>query len=387
MDGDPSFRATMRDALRLVRSGALRDATRTIQAALSRRPSSDSNGDEASIDARVPHDALAAPADAPGPGRGGNAASASIPDSPQHAADARTPRRAAPSREPTLLRAPAMPPAIVRRARTSAPLRARLAMPDGAEGSRPLLVMLHGCKQDPEDFARGTRMDRAAHERGWYVLYPAQTTRANGSRCWNWFDPSARTPGAGEDGALLELVDRTLAAHPIDPARVYVAGLSAGAAMAVMLAANHPDRFAAVGAHSGLPYGAAANVPDAFAAMRDGGAAPPLPPGRTVPLVAIHGDADATVSPRNADRLVAQWLEAGAAAAWTREDAIAAAGRARLRRWHDAGAGVVLEDWRCEGLGHAWSGGDPAGSYTDASSVDASTILLEFFDRHALART
>ena len=380
MDGDDGFGASLRGAMRLVRAGALREATRAIQAALMRRTGAPAKDDPAPIEARILRDALAPPETAAEP----VSAERDAPQARQRAAESDVAPAARAPRTPMGLRAPAAAPAIARRARTSAPLRARLARPPQGEGARPLLVMLHGCKQDPEDFARGTRMDRAAHERGWYVLYPAQSARANGSRCWNWFDPAARTAGAGQDGALLELVDRTIAAHPIDPARVYVAGLSAGAAMAVLLGANHPERFAAVGAHSGLPYGAAANVPDAFAAMRDGGSAPALPGGRYVPLVSIHGDADATVSPRNADQLVAQWLEAGEARAWTRETGVAQHGRARVERWRDAGGRVVLEDWRCVGLGHAWSGGDAAGSYTDASAPDATTILLDFFERHAL---
>lgn len=351
MDGDGvGWRGAMRDALRQVASGGVREATRTIQQALK---------------ARAGH----APA-----ARRGPAYDLGVSLPPPVTREA--PRARA--RPGTALRHPAV-----------APLRERLFVPVGAEGPRPLLVMLHGCKQDPDDFARGTRMDGAAAARGWYVLYPGQSVHANGSRCWNWFNPRDRVRGEGEDGALMRAVDSIVAAHPIDPARIYVAGLSAGAAMAVVLAANHPERFAAVAAHSGLPYGAASNVPSAFGAMRDGGEMPPLPrTGDYVPLLALHGDADSTVSPRNTDRLVAQWHAWGAEPGWTQMvDSGNAGGRAyRCERWRDRDGRTVLEQWSVAGAAHAWSGGDSAGSYTDAHGADASDLMIRFFEAHARAK-
>ncbi len=344
------WKETMRQTLRLVRSGRVHEATqlirRSIRGASTAPRGFDSRSQDVQTARTVPESSLLLP-------------------SPL----ARAPH-GRPERAPPLHR------------RAPAPLRHRLFVPDTGYGARPLLVMLHGCKQDPTDFARGTRMDHAAGARGWYVLYPEQSQRANGARCWNWFDPRNHSVGRGEAAALMTMIDEIVAAHPVDASRVYVAGLSAGAAMAVLLAANHPERFAAVAAHSGLPYGAATSVPEAFTAMRDGGDAPALPRTGYVPLLAIHGDADPTVSPRNTERLVAQWRAWGGEDGWTHSVfADGQAGRAyRRERWSRADGSPVLEHWRVAGLGHAWSGGDPQGSYADPIGVDASAVVLAFFD-------
>lgn len=261
-------------------------------------------------------------------------------------------------------------------------LQYRLFVPRDARVPMPLVVMLHGCRQDAEDFARGTRMDAIASARGWCVLYPEQSQRANGMRCWNWFDPAAV---AAEAQLLLGLVDTVSAEYPIDASRIHVAGLSAGAAMAVALAARHPDRFASVAAHSGLPYGAAHDVASAFDAMRTPRAASAPLAGRVPPLLVLHGEDDRVVAPGNADALVAQWLAAGRVeAALQTFERGATGGRGwQLERFTDHAGRVALERWRIDGAGHAWSGGDPGGSYADAAGPAASEILAEFFARHS----
>jgi poly(hydroxyalkanoate) depolymerase family esterase len=162
----------------------------------------------------------------------------------------------------------------------------------------PLVVMLHGCTQDPDDFARGTHMNALARAQGVVVLYPAQSQRANAQRCWNWFKHNHQARGKGEPAILAGMVKDVIASHDIDPARVYVAGLSAGGAMAAILGDAYPDLFAAVGVHSGLPTGSATDVQTAFAAM-SGGAQPVrrgARPGPTPPTIVFHGDADGTVN-------------------------------------------------------------------------------------------
>lgn len=374
----PPWRAAMRDALRLVRDGKLRDATRTIQTALRRR---ERPGDEV-VDlgqARIVVAELPPPQPAVAP-------SEPAPQPPQ-APFADAPRARTPRRAPAGFRTTARG--------LGDTLSCRVVTPPDEDGTpRPLVVMLHGCKQDAADFARGTRMDAAASGRGWFVAYVEQPASANPSRCWNWFRPQDQRRGAGEPAAILRTIDEVVHAHAIDTSRIYVAGLSAGAAMAVVLAACHPDRIAAVAAHSGLPYGAAANVPAAFSAMSRGGDTPALAKsgahvGVPPALLVLHGDADATVAPINADRLVAQWLAAASAARATWQRHVERGherGRAYAReRWVGDDGRPMIESWRIEGAGHAWSGGDPAGSFADAAGPDASAIALQFFAVHALA--
>lgn len=265
----------------------------------------------------------------------------------------------------------------------------KLFIPAGLDTvGAPLLVMLHGCTQTPDDFARGTRMNQLAAEQGYVVAWPAQSVQRNQNRCWNWFRGNDQERGQGEPAILAALTRQLVASHQLDARRVYVAGLSAGGAMAAVLASTHPDVFAAIGAHSGLPIGLASDIPSAFAAMRKGGGR-----GRgklvrgidPVPAIVFHGDSDTTVHPSNGHGVIEQSLGQGKGpgnegTSTTVEHAVAPGGRSFTRTVHRTAAGrVAAEHWVVHGSAHAWSGGDAAGSYTDPGGPDASAQMLRFF--------
>jgi len=261
----------------------------------------------------------------------------------------------------------------------------KIYVPPRATGrALPLVVMLHGCTQNPDDFAAGTRMNELALERDFLVLYPAQAQTANVSRCWNWFKHNHQQRGRGEPSILAGMTQAVMKQHNIDPQRVYVAGLSAGGAMAAILGDTYPDLFAAVGVHSGLATGSATNVQAALGAMKNGGTAT-APSGQTPPTIVFHGDQDTTVHPDNGEQVVA--ARAGAAEP-EREPGISDNGRAYTRRiYRDAGGTVQAEHWAVHGAGHAWSGGSARGSYTDAQGPDASEEMLRFFWANKLHTT
>jgi len=254
----------------------------------------------------------------------------------------------------------------------------------------PLLVMLHGCTQSPDDFAAGTQMNAQADLHGFLVAYPAQTANANANKCWNWFRPQDQARGGGEPALIAGMTAQIGADYRIDPARIYVAGLSAGAAMAVVLGNTYPDVFAAVGAHSGLPYRAARDMGSAFAAMRSGGAgvgdADARANQKLTPTIVFHGDRDHTVSATNGDAIVAHQTRASGAAAHiaTRNSGTARGGRSySLTTYADVPGRTVVEDWRVHGGGHAWMGGSASGTYTDPQGPDASAEMVRFFLQHA----
>ena len=254
---------------------------------------------------------------------------------------------------------------------------------------RPLLLMLHGCGQDPDDFALGTRMNGMARRNGWLVLYPAQSTQANPQGCWNWFKTNHQERGRGEPALLAALTQHILASHRVDANRVHVAGLSAGGAMAVILGRAYPELFASVGVHSGLPHGAVDDATGAIAMMRagqdtrppaDAASAPaPVPP----PPIVFHVTRDMTVHPLNGEHIDAD-ATAGVAGVPRIENGREGT-RAYTRRTHVTPRGQVhAELWLIEGGGHGWSGGDQSGSSTDWLGPDASEQMLCFFMAHPL---
>jgi poly(hydroxyalkanoate) depolymerase family esterase len=267
----------------------------------------------------------------------------------------------------------------------------KLYVPPGAQGrSLPLVVMLHGCTQNPDDFAAGTAMNERAREQGFLVLYPAQAADANPQRCWNWFKHNHQRRGSGEPAVIAGMTREVIKRHGIDANRVYIAGLSAGGAMAALVAAAYPDLFAAVGIHSGLPGGSAGSVPEALAAMNSGSASvragtAPL----VVPTIVFHGDEDRTVHPRNGEQLIMSMLDAAASpnsragSAPQVNQGVSARGTHYTRSTYEGAAGRSLgEHWLVHGAGHAWSGGSKAGSYTDAKGPDATREMLRFFFEH-----
>jgi poly(hydroxyalkanoate) depolymerase family esterase len=261
----------------------------------------------------------------------------------------------------------------------------------------PLVVMLHGCTQSPDDFAAGTRMNALADEHGLLVAYPAQSANANGSKCWNWFRPQDQARGAGEPALIAGITGEIVSQHRVDASRVYVAGLSAGAAMAVILGRTYPDLYAAVGAHSGLPYRAAHDVATAFTAMKGGsvtGGRHDEPratgPGRQgvarpTPTIVFHGDRDHTVKPSNSAAIAAQVsVDGKSPTLHSSQEGVASGGRTYTRMvYHDASGKTVVEQWRVHGAGHAWMGGSAKGTDTDPQGPDASAEMLRFFLQHS----
>ena len=285
--------------------------------------------------------------------------------------------------------------------------RAPIAVPDGAQfgehvfanqaGSRayklyvpsgyneqplPLVVMLHGCTQSPDDFAAGTRMNDLAEEGTFLVAYPAQAQSANTSKCWNWFSPADQQRDQGEPSLLAGITRQVMRDFRVEPGRVYIAGLSAGGAAAAIMGATYPDLYAAIGVHSGLACGAASDVASAFTAMRQGrsdvaranGRA-----GRVVPTIVFHGDRDTIVNPVNSDQVIAQSKAATKlpTAVTTGESSDGIRYTCTVQK--DENGRSILEKWVLHGVGHAWSGGSTAGSYTEPRGPDASREIMRFF--------
>jgi poly(hydroxyalkanoate) depolymerase family esterase len=351
----PAFERLMADATRLTRAGDLRAATAAIQAALRGAvPAATPVYDDVSvIDVEAREVDVERPVDAPAPPLRDRAPDAGrfIAGRHSHAAGTRDYKLYVP--------------------------------PGGGAQALPLVVMLHGCTQDPDDFAAGTRMNEAALERGFFVLYPAQAQNANPSRCWNWFKHNHQRRGRGEPALLADMTREVVERHGIDPRRVYVAGLSAGGAMAAILGDAYPDVYAAVGVHSGLPPGSATNVKTAFEAMKRGATAAPSN-GAAPPTIVFHGDQDTTVHPVNGEQVA---TARGGATAPEREHRCGEHGRDCTRHvYRDAGGRVVAEHWVVHGAGHAWSGGSPRGSYTDVHGPDATEEMLRFFFAHELGK-
>ena len=255
-------------------------------------------------------------------------------------------------------------------------------LPRGPQG---LIIMLHGCTQDPEDFAVGTGMNVIAEARGLLVAYPEQTGTHNPAACWNWFRPGDQRRDEGEPAIIAGITRSLITEFNIDPSRVYAAGLSAGGAMAAVMGEAYPELYVAIGVHSGLPYGSASDVASAFAAMRDDRFAPDHPTqrlvveGRAVRTIVFHGSLDRTVHPANADRIIAAARARLHGGAVKRMEGRSAGGRRYSRTLALTGGFVAAELWLIEGAGHAWSGGNAAGSYTDPAGPDASAEMARFF--------
>jgi poly(hydroxyalkanoate) depolymerase family esterase len=423
-----SFRNLMLNVQRLTRSGRLGEATAAIQRALG-------GGNARAAAEQATQAAQAARAAEPPRGFEPNAFDAEVmqaevidvearvidelqPDAPltdfaeSIPPDVFMPPPAAPAARPTPeVTIPAGGEFIAATYSCAAGSRAyKLYRPSGQRTALlPLVVMLHGCKQNPDDFAAGTRMNQLAEQNGWLVLYPAQSREVNQMGCWNWFKAEDQQRDRGEPAIIAEMTRHIVRTCGADPKRVYVAGLSAGGAMADIMATTYPDLYAAAGIHSGLAHAAAHDLMSALNAMRQGprprsglvspsrsGLAPPsrsgpaAPSREPVPTIVFHGDSDATVHPSNGDHVVAQARSAGAAGAaapGVRVEQGEVAGGRRYTRTiqRDAQGRSSTEHWVVHGAGHAWSGGHPSGSYTDPLGPDASAQMLRFFAEHPKA--
>ncbi|MGH6795592.1 MAG: extracellular catalytic domain type 1 short-chain-length polyhydroxyalkanoate depolymerase [Methylocella sp.] len=265
----------------------------------------------------------------------------------------------------------------------------KVYVPSHTDGQkRPLVIMLHGCTQNPDDFAVGTGMNRLAEEQGFIVAYPRQPISANQSACWNWFNATEQMRDVGEPSIIAGITRTIMAEFDIDADRVYVAGLSAGGAMAAIMSVTYPELYAATGIHSGLAYGSATDVASAFAAMR-GTSGPAAPAQRKshlksadgrVRTIVFHGASDQIVHASNAEMIIAEARAGLADSAQVTQHDGSAGGRAFTRTViADASGTPRVELWAVEGLGHAWSGGSPEGSHTDRHGPDASREMLRFF--------
>jgi len=453
---DERMRAGMLEATRLTRAGRLLEATATIQGTLRGMLAPDATAGTTAATAQAPIegtfriiDTVPLPGAAEAP-QGREQASPELTDTPpspraagpteastigqSSCASERTEATSPMPRPPTRFGAVLRPHGRGYGGPTSRPSplpgRARGVVPDGGQfltgsytnpvGTRsyklyipsgyrgqalPLIVMLHGCTQSPDDFAAGTRMNGLAEAHRCFVVYPAQTPAANGSKCWNWFQAADQQRGQGEPSLIAGITRQIASAYHVDARRVYVAGLSAGGAMAVIMGMTYPDLYAAIGIHSGLAYALAHDLPSALAAMQQGGGvvrarqrgdgvlgAGPRP--RVVPTIVFHGDRDTTVHPRNADQVIAQWatihadgraaIKAGTHLQVTVQRGQVPEGHAYTRAlYHDASGQTVMEQWLVHGAGHAWSGGSPHGLFTDPRGPDASQEMLRFFYEHA----
>ena len=364
------FNDMLGEATRLTRAGNLQAATDLIQRALRgesapvpppTRPASADAGMVIDVQARVINDAPAA--------------------APQTEAHPTTAERAAASSPEQWLRS-----SYSHKGRQ---LAYRLYVPPTAEatGPRPLIVMLHGCTQGADDFSAGTRMNALAREAGVLVLYPEQTQHANAQKCWNWFKTQHQQRGRGEPDLLASLTRHIMADHGVDASRVYIAGLSAGGAMADIMGRTYPDLFTALGVHSGLAAGAASDLPSALGAMRAGAPAGTASGPAVRPTIVFHGDADTTVHSANGAAVV---KAAHGAQQITRAAQVTqghAPNRQRFTQtvYTAADGSATIEHWQLHGTSHAWSGGSPAGSYTAPGGVDASAEMLRFFLSHQRA--
>lgn len=273
----------------------------------------------------------------------------------------------------------------------------------------PMIVMLHGCTQTVQDFATGTQMNQLADQKQFIVVYPQQSSLANSALCWNWFLPGNQFRNSGEAGiigGITQSVEQDTTDWTINTHRVYVAGISAGAAMAVIMGATYPDLYAAIGVHSGLEYQAATNAVSAGVVQLDGGPNPQAQGdtafkamgnhARVIPTIVFHGTADTVVNPINGNEVVQQWMETDFDAsggsyhasfsqpASTTNGQVAGGHSFTVRRWNNSSGQEIQEYWTVNGMGHAWSGGNSAGSFTDPAGPSATQAMYNFFIQYTL---
>lgn len=274
------------------------------------------------------------------------------------------------------------------------PRRYKLYIPSRYDEKRPapLLVVLHGCTQDPDDVAKGTRFNSIANEKGFLVAYPEQPQKYNGLKCWNWFDQNHQLRGKGEPALIADITEQVVNEYSIDARRVYIVGLSAGGAMALTTAYAYPEIFAAAGIHSGIAYGAVTSINDALKAMHGGASDPSvlaaavvnaMGSARHFPAIVFQGKADKSVNYVNGDQIVSQLAElyAPGPLAKLSETAGEVNGYHFTKRVYGNGRPLV-EEWVVDELGHAWSGGSKDGTYTDVNGPDASREMVRFFLDH-----
>ena len=357
------------DAMNLVRNSRVADATELLRTALSRENTSARQEDPSASQS--------------------NPAQAFVPRPPRRLGDVLRVLRQARSASPRPL-APETTEAEALTVRFSSrnyrgaagSLNYRLYVPDRLNRQDTALVlMLHGCTQNPEDFALGTRMNALADEFGLIVAYPRQPRSANPSSCWNWFDKRHQQRGAGEPAKLAGLARELADEFGVKQERIFAAGLSAGGAMVEVLAATYPDIFDAVGVHSGLPYRAASDVPSAFAAMKGGAKAQHTQPANTgnCRKIIFHGGSDGTVHPANSERILEQVRQGANRLKRVDLEWEVQGGRINRTMLQENDGRSVLEYWFVEDGGHAWFGGDQRGSYTQDVGLDASRAMLRFF--------
>jgi poly(hydroxyalkanoate) depolymerase family esterase len=392
---DARHMSAMVEATRLTRQGRLVEATALIQQTLTtspatlRAPEGQSAGEAGGASGPHPASSPLLPAGGRQLGQG--------PSGWAHGLSAFSSRRVP---DPGFERRPAAAPAAGRPAGRfdsfsytgAAGTRAyRLYVPTGSMGGPlPLVVMLHGGTQDASTFAAATGMNYLAERQPFLVAYPEQPSSANPGKYWNWFVPGHQRRDAGEPSLIAGITRQVMDRYPVDDTRVYVAGFSAGGAMAAVMAAVYPDLYAAVGVHSGLAYAVARDTVSAFAVMKHGPSRPAHSPVSPLPLVVFHGDRDATVAYRNAGCLIDQVVAAesrdrGPAATPTAvtSGGQVPGGHAYTRTSYKGIDGTtVAECWTVHQGGHSWSGGDPLGSYTDPGGPSASAEFVRFFDEH-----
>ena len=349
-------RDDMRDALRLTGSGRLKEATALIHASLGA--------------ARPKARRAAALGDAP-ERRQPDAAPSGVRDDRGASFKASAPPHARPSSRASFAEHTFSNDAGTR--------SYRLFIPTGYDRAPlPLVVMLHGCTQSSADFAAGTRMNEVAEAANVFVAYPEQPRGANMSKCWNWFRTGDQHRDRGEPSLLAGITRQIMLDYRIDARKVFVAGLSAGGAAAAIMGHEYPELYAAVGVHSGLACGAARDLQSALAAMRSGAPAGRAGrPAKPVPTIVFHGTADRTVHPSNAGHVIAEAVPANEKVELSR--GCSSSGMAYARKVYKQGRHPDAEEWMLEGVGHAWSGGSAAGSYTEPKGPDASREMMRFF--------